>query len=114
MSSHEVNKLLFDASKACDRISKFISGQTLDHFLTDDLLQSAVERQFEIIGEALNQALALDSTLSNSITNLNRIISFRHRLIHGYAHISPEIVWGIAIDDVPLLAEELRALLNPH
>jgi uncharacterized protein with HEPN domain len=97
MGSHEVNKLLFDASKACDRISRFISGRTLEQFLADDLLRSAVERQFEIIGESLNQALTLDSTLSNNITNLNRIISFRHRLIHGYAHISPEIVWGVAL-----------------
>jgi uncharacterized protein with HEPN domain len=97
MSSHEVNKLLFDARKACNRISKFISGQSLEQFLTDELLQSAVERQFEIIGEALNQALAVDSTLSNNVTNLNWIISFRHRLIHGYAHISPEIVWGVAL-----------------
>ena len=78
MSSHEVNKLLFDANKACDR----------------------------------NQALALDATLASHITNLNRIISFRHRLIHGYAQISPEIVWGIAIDDVPILARELRSLLT--
>lgn len=57
MEPHALTKLLFDVEKACDRIQKFIIDRSLDDFLNDEMLQSAVERQSEIIGEALNQAL---------------------------------------------------------
>ncbi len=115
MSSREVKKLLFDVQKACRRILKFTQGRTLDVFLKEDMLQSAVERQSEIVGEALNKALALDSSLSERITDIRRIISFRNRLIHGYASVSPHIVWAIATDDVPRLLAEVDAVMaeNP-
>ena len=70
------------------------------------------ERQSEIIGEALNQALGLDSEISNRISNIRRIIAFRKRLIHGYATVSPTIVWGIVTNDIPILLSEARALME--
>ena len=89
MNSREVSKLLFDVQKACERILKFVEGRKLDDFINDEMLQSAGERQSEIIGEALNQATALDPSLSGRITDLGRIIAFRNRLIHGYSTVSP-------------------------
>ena len=56
MESRNLKKLLFDVEKACKRIEKFVSNRSLDDFLNNEMLQSAVERQSEIIGEALNQA----------------------------------------------------------
>ena len=103
MRSREVKKLLFDVEEACGLLLKFKKGHTLDAYLKDELLQSAVERQAEIIGEALKQALDLDPSLSQRIPDFRRIVAFRNRLIHGYADISPEIVWGIATDDIPRL-----------
>ena len=91
---------------------KFTHGRTLDDFLTDEMLQSAVERQSEIIGEALNQALDFHPSLSDRITNIKRIISFRNRLIHGYASVSPQIVWGIVTNDVPILLDEIRTIMS--
>ena len=76
------------------------------------MLQSAVERQSEIIGEALNQALGLDSEMSNRISNTRRIIAFRNRLIHGYATVSPTVVWGIVTNDVPVLLSEVRSFME--
>jgi len=76
------------------------------------MIQSAVERQSEIIGEALNQALGVDSEISNRISNIRRIIAFRNRLIHGYATVSPTIVWGIITNDVPILLSEVRSLME--
>lgn len=76
------------------------------------MLQSAVERQSEIIGEALNRALGINPSLSGRITDSKRIISFRNKLIHGYASVSPPIVWGIATNDVPILLEEIRAIMG--
>jgi len=56
MESRNLKKLLFDVEKACKRIEIFVSNCSLDDFLNNEMLQSAVERQSEIIGEALNQA----------------------------------------------------------
>jgi uncharacterized protein with HEPN domain len=81
MSSREVNKLLFDVEKACERILRFIEGRSIEEFLGDEVLQSAVERQSEIIGEALNRAVGLDESLRDRITDLSRIIAFRPVLI---------------------------------
>lgn len=100
MESRNLKKLLFDVEKACKRIEKFVSNCSLDDFLNNEMFQSAVERQSEIIGEALNQALGLDSEMSKRISNIRRIIAFRNRLIHGYAAVSPTIVWGIVTNDV--------------
>ncbi|HUS85440.1 MAG TPA: HepT-like ribonuclease domain-containing protein [Anaerolineales bacterium] len=112
MNSRDVKKLLFDMEKACSRIVKFTEGCTLDAFLSNEMLQSAVERQSEIIGEALNQALGLDHSLSERITDVRTIIAFRNRLIHGYASVAAEVVWGIAINDVPILHAEVRAIMS--
>ena len=112
MESRNLKKLLFDVEKACERIEKFVSNCSLDDFLNNEMLQSAVERQSEIIGEALNQALGLDSEMSNRISNISRIIAFRDRLIHGYATVSPTIVWGIVTNDVPVLLSEVQSFME--
>jgi uncharacterized protein with HEPN domain len=112
MNSRDVKKLLFDVEKACDRVLRFIQGCSIDVFLSNEMLQSAVERQSEIIGEALNQAVDLDPSLSGRITDVGRIIAFRNRLIHGYASVSPRIVWGIATNDIPILLAEVRAIMS--
>ena len=112
MEHRNLKKLLFDVEKACIRIEKFVSNSSLDDFLNNEMLQSAVERQSEIIGEALNQALGLDSEISNRISNIRRIIAFRNRLIHGYATVSPTIVWGIVSNDIPILLSEVRSLME--
>jgi uncharacterized protein with HEPN domain len=110
MKSREVRKLLFDVERACNRILRFTQASTLDAFLGDELLQSAIERQSEIIGEALRQAAGLDPSLPERIPDIRRIVAFRNRLIHGYAEVSPQIVWGIATDDVPRLLADVRAI----
>jgi uncharacterized protein with HEPN domain len=75
------------------------------------MLRSAVERQFEIIGEALNQALVLDPSLALRISGAPRIIVFRNRLIHGYATVSDEVVWRVVEGSLPLLQREVQTLL---
>ena len=108
----EIRKYLFDISEACDNIATFTSGRTFSDYQADPLLRSAVERQFEIIGEALNQALQLMPALSDKISNTRDIIAFRHRLIHGYSSISDEVVWGIIEASLPVLSREVKALLS--
>ena len=47
-----------------------------------------------------------------SITDFRRIVNFRNVLVHGYAHIVPDTVWGIVEKDVPLLDEEIQRLMS--
>ena len=107
----EIRKYLFDMREACELITQFTAGKTYDDFHADSMLRSAVERQFEIIGEALNQAIQRDPALGHTISNAGRIIAFRHRLIHGYATVSDEVVWGILETSLPVLTKEVSRLL---
>jgi uncharacterized protein with HEPN domain len=56
-------------------------------YARNDMVQAAVERKFEIIGEALNQLAKLDASLTGRIPNVRQIIAFRNQLIHGYATV---------------------------
>jgi len=108
----ETLKYLFDIAQACELLDQFISGKTLADYEADPLLRSAVERQFEIIGEALRLALREEPTLGDQITNSARIIAFRNRLIHGYAAVLNDVVWGILEADLPTLRREVTNLLE--
>lgn len=93
-------------------LERFVKNRTLDDYNSDPMLRSAVERQFEIIGEALNKALKYDQLLSNKISGARRIIAFRNQLIHGYESIANDIVWGIIETNLPILHREVESLLN--
>jgi len=76
------------------------------------MLRAAVEPQFEIIAEALNQMLKRDASLAIHISDHQRIIAFRNRLIYGYADIDYEVVWGALEANLPTLRHEVKALLS--
>jgi uncharacterized protein with HEPN domain len=76
------------------------------------MLRSAVERQFEIIGEALAQLAKLDVKIVARISEHRRIIAFRNILIHGYADIDERLVWDIVQAKLPVLRQEIETLLN--
>ena len=112
MLPHETKKYLFDIAEACDLIAQFVKGRTFADYQSDPLLRSGVERQFGIIGEALKLALQNDPSLVASISNTTRIISFRNRLIHGYATVADEVVWGVLETNLPVLTREVKQLLE--
>jgi uncharacterized protein with HEPN domain len=76
------------------------------------MLRSAVERQFEIIGEALSGVLRIAPQLSARVTDARRIIAFRHRLIHGYASVADEVVWGVIEANLAVLKREAGQLID--
>jgi len=112
MRPPEVRKYLFDIWQACELLAQFTTGKTLNDYEGDALLRSAIERQFEIVGEALNRAIKLDAGVANGVSDSGRIIAFRNRLIHAYAAISHEVVWGIIEAYLPKLRREIRRLLD--
>ncbi len=112
MRPPEVRKYLFDVWQPCELLAQFTTGKTLNDYQGDALLRSAVERQFEIVGEALNQAIKQDAEVAKQVSHSGRIIAFRNRLIHAYAAVSNEVVWGIIEAYLPRLRLEIRLLLE--
>ena len=106
----EAAALLWDAAEALQRILEFTAGQTFETYLTDVLRRSAVERQFEILGEALNQCSRLAPDIAGNIPNLPRIVAFRNMLIHGYASVDHQLVWEAATERAPELLKQIRRL----
>jgi uncharacterized protein with HEPN domain len=112
MTRRDVRAYLLDIEQACALLADFTAGKTLADYLAQPMLRSAVERQFEIIGEALNRALATDPALAAHVTDAPGIVAFRNRLIHGYATIADETVWGIVVRKLQPLRQEITALLS--
>jgi uncharacterized protein with HEPN domain len=74
------------------------------------MLRAAVERQFEIIGEALSNLRRVAPEQAADIPNLAQIIAFRNVLIHAYANVDDRLVWGVVERDLPLLLTQLARL----
>ena len=108
----EAKKLLEDIRQACEYILEFTEGKTLSDYTSDTLLHSGVERQFEIIGEALNRLVKVEPDVANQIHHYRRVISFRNVLIHGYDVVEDAVVWDVIIDDLPALHNQVRNLLD--
>ncbi len=89
----EARALLWDAHRATELIWDFVAERSWEDYQGDAMLRSAVERQFEIVGEALNRLSQTDPTVAAQIGDLPRIVAFRNVLIHGYATIDDAIVW---------------------
>ena len=88
----EVRKYLYDIRQACELLHEFTAGKTVADYASHAMLRAAVERQFEIIGEALNQMLKREPALAPRLSDHRRIIAFRNHLMHGYADIDDEVV----------------------
>ena len=108
----ETRKYLSDIQRAAGLVRRFTSGKSLAGYQQDDLLRSAVERQFEIIGEAMNKLAGTDENTARQITNFQRIIAFRNILIHGYADVDDGLVWDVVETYLPLLTREVNDLLE--
>lgn len=87
---------LWDIQQAADAIMRFLGGLDAARFAENELVYSAVERKFEIIGEALGQLSKADPALAQRIPDMRDIVAFRNVLIHGYAGIEHRRVWDIA------------------
>lgn len=103
---------LWDVREAALAIQSFTAGMDATSYAANDLVQAAVERKFEVIGEALNQLAKLDPALAALIADLPQIVAFRNQLIHGYATINASTVWNISQNALPELLEAVQALLD--
>lgn len=107
----ESKKYLFDIQQAGGLVLEFTRGKTLGAYRDDPYLRSAVERQFEIIGEALHRLSRSDPETIGRISEYRRIIAFRNVLIHGYDALSHDVVWDIIQTKLPVLQREVEELM---
>jgi len=107
----DTKKHLEDMRRAMELVARFTAGRKVDDYRDDPMLASAVERQFEIIGEALNRLLKLDPSLESRISDARRIVDFRNILIHAYDVVDEQVVWDIVERNLPVLMQEVASLL---
>ena len=111
MDSRE-KKLLFDVLESGRSIRSWCGESDFGRYEADRQLRRAVEREFEIIGEALNRLSRLNEATATRISALPRIVGFRNRVIHGYDAIDDAAVWGIIQSHLPQLLSEAEILLR--
>jgi uncharacterized protein with HEPN domain len=105
-------KYLWDVQRAVERINRFIAGRTFDDYLADDMLSAAVERQFEIIGEALVRLRRIAPDVIALLPDVPEIIGFRNVLVHAYGDVDSKEVWGTVENDLPRLRAAVANLLR--
>jgi len=109
---NDIKAWLYDILNAIVEIESFFNNEpkVFAKYQNDLRTRRAVERNIEIIGEALSRILNRDKTLT--ITNSRKIVDTRNRIIHGYDSVSHDIIWGIVIRHFPVLQTEIQILLS--
>lgn len=108
----ETRKYLYDVQRAIALLREFTTGKTFADYEREAMLRAAVERELEIIGEAVAQLARLDQPSAARISEYPRIIAFRNLLIHGYADVDDRLVWDVVETKLPVLSHEVEMLLE--
>ena len=109
---NDIKTWLYDILNAIMEIDSFFYGSKNDFsaYQNDLKTRRAVERNIEIIGEAMNRILQRDKEIL--ISNSRKIVDVRNRIIHGYDTVSDDIIWGVVVKYLPILQLETKLLLN--
>lgn len=108
----EARKYLYDIQRAVLLLREFTASKTFVDYERDAMLRAAVERKFEIIGEAVAQLAKVDEVVVARISEYQHIIAFRNVLIHGYADVDDRLVWEVLETNLPALEREIEFLLE--
>lgn len=110
---HELYKFLYDIQCSIESIEDFLgNNRDFNVYQTNKQLRRAVERELEIIGEAMSCVLKIDNSIS--IQNPRKIVDLRNFVIHNYDKVDDIIIWGILINHLPILKEDINKLMNPY
>lgn len=107
-----IEKLLNDVLLSIEEVESYFAGQPklFENFQKDILRQRAVERNVEIMGEAINRILKTDTTFQ--LPNARAIVNTRNRVIHGYDSVTTEFLWSLIIKHIPALKKDVFILLK--
>ena len=105
-------KWLYDIRDAISEIDDFFLDlpKDFDQYRSNNILKRAIERNLEIIGEAVNRILTKDPDFP--IENAKRIIGLRNQIIHAYDSISDENIWAIITKHIPILKDEIDSIIK--
>ncbi len=105
-------KYLSDILSSILEIESFMVDRPKEYatFCNDTLFRRGIERNIEIMGEAMNQVLKINPDIS--ITAARKVVDTQNFVIHAYDSLKPDILWGIVINHLPLLKKEVSILLN--
>ena len=108
----EIKAWLYDMLNAIAEIESFFADRPMQfaNYQADLRTKRAVERNLEIIGEAMNRIVKKDSTIQ--ISNSKKIVDVRNRIIHGYDTVSDDVIWGIVVRHLPVLRSEIERLIE--
>ena len=109
---NDIKTWLYDILSSINEIeSYYIDTPKMFEIYENDLrTKRAVERNIEIIGEAMSRILKHDNKIE--ISNSRKIVDVRNRIIHGYDSVSDDVIWGIVVKNLPVLQKEVEKLLN--
>jgi uncharacterized protein with HEPN domain len=109
---NDIKTWLYDIIQSINEIDSYFMDKPkiFAEYLLDLKTKRAVERNIEIIGEAVNRILKKDKNFK--LDNAQKIIGTRNRIIHGYDKISDELIWSIVINNLPKLKEEVKGFLS--
>jgi uncharacterized protein with HEPN domain len=109
-----VEKWLTDILISIGEIEFFLKDRPKDftEYQKDLLLKRAIERNLEIVGEAVNRILKYDPSYLTKIDQSKKIIGLRNQIIHAYDNISDETIWSIIANHLPKLKQEVNLLLK--
>lgn len=107
----DARAFLWDVQEAAKQIQVFVAGMDASAYAANAMAQAAVERKFEIIGEALNQLSKIDAATAARIADARLIVAFRNQLIHGYASVNVSTVWNVVQTSLPALLSQASILL---
>lgn len=109
--SREIKKILFDVKVSIDSIEDYLQGnKDFTVYQKNKLLRRAIEREIEIIGEAINKLLKINPDLS--ISGARKIVDTRNWVIHAYDNVDDIILWSIITQQLPILKLEVKKLLE--
>jgi len=109
---HEIYTWLYDILQAIEEIDSFFTDtpRSFSNYVSDRKTKRAIERNIEIIGEAVNRIIKKDKEFY--LENAQKIIGTRNRIAHGYDKISDDLIWSIVINHLPKLKEEISGFLK--
>ncbi|MFY8188094.1 MAG: DUF86 domain-containing protein [Flavobacterium sp.] len=109
-------KWLYDVKICIDEIDGFFNNDEKDFFKykSNLMLKRAVERNLEIIGEAINRIIKRDPSFVEKINQAKAIIGLRNHVIHVYDNVSDENIWSILTLHLPELKVEVEELIEGY
>jgi uncharacterized protein with HEPN domain len=108
----DAKKCLEDIRRAAELILQFTAGKSFADYDGDTLLRSGVERQFQIVGEAINRLSKVDRATVDQLSATPRIVAFRNILVHGYDVVDNRVVWDIVQNNLAPLHTQVTSLLT--